>query len=186
MKEGEFMQIGYIIHGISTRDDDWFPWLEATLQPPIQLKRLWLPNPFNPDPLEWDQAIAEQIEPADGMLLVAHSLGCLATLRYVEQHDLKDVRLVLVGAFDQPLADYPQLDDFCQPPLDYEQIKPKIKAATVITAQDDYVASAALAVQVAQHLDAKLINLPTGGHFLTNDGFQQFPLVKKECLKIME
>ena len=79
-----------------------------------------------------------------------------------------------------------QLEAFCQPPLDYAQIKTKVSAATIITARDDYIAPADLAVQVSQRLAAKLIELSTGGHFLTNDGYQQFPLVKAECLKLID
>lgn len=185
-RKGIFMQVGYLIHGTSTRDDDWFPWLEASLKPRVNIERLWLPQPFDPDPLEWERAMEEQMNPVAGTLLVAHSLGCLATLRYIEQNPVKDLRLVLVGAFDQLLPAYPQLDAFCQPPLDYAQIKTKVSAATIITAQDDYVVPTNLSVQVAQRLAAKLIELPTGGHFLTSDGYQQFPLVKAECLKLID
>lgn len=38
----------YLIHGTSTRDDDWFPWLEGAAAPEIKLDRIFLPNPFSP------------------------------------------------------------------------------------------------------------------------------------------
>ena len=40
------MKKAYLIHGTSTRDDDWFPWLEKAARPAIELDHLWLPDPF--------------------------------------------------------------------------------------------------------------------------------------------
>ena len=97
------MKKAYLIHGTSTRDDDWFPWLEQAAKPNIAVDRIMLPNPFAPDPQEWADAIDQQVPAQDGVILIAHSLGCISTLRFVERHDLHDARLLLVGAFDEPL-----------------------------------------------------------------------------------
>ena len=132
------MTKAYLIHGTSTRDDDWFPWLEEAVAPAIKLDRIWLPEPFNPSPIEWAQAIDQQVPAEDGVVLVAHSLGCISALRFIERHRINDARLLLVGAFDQPLPTYPQLDRFVTPPLQYDQVTPKVSQATVIAAQDDY------------------------------------------------
>lgn len=181
------MQTAYLIHGTSTRDDDWFPWLEKTVAPTIQLDRLWLPEPFNPNAQDWDAAIDDQIQdPQDGVTIVTHSLGCLATLRFVNRHQLHDVRLLLVGAFAQPLPQYPELNQFMKPALDFKQIRSKTSQAVVITAQDDPIAPYQDSVAVANQLGAKLIVRPTGGHFLSSDGFQQFPLVKTELLNLVQ
>ena len=73
----------YLIHGTSTRDDDWFAW--------------WLPEPFNPDVQAWDRAIDDQITKDDDLTIVAHSLGCIAALRFIQRQSLHNVRLILVG-----------------------------------------------------------------------------------------
>lgn len=182
------MKKAYLIHGTSTRDDDWFPWLEQAVVPAIELERLWLPKPFNPDPDEWQQAIDDQIPHADGqtgITIVAHSLGCVAALRFVERHYLKNVNLILVGAFAQPLPNYPQLDPLL-PELDFKTVSERLNQATVITAQDDPIAPYQYSVAVANHIGAKLIVRPTGGHFLSDDGYTEFPLVKTELLKMMK
>ena len=69
------MKKAYLIHGTSTRDDDWFPWLEKAARPEIELDRLWLPDPFAPQPAAWNQAVDDQIKAEDGITLVAHSLA---------------------------------------------------------------------------------------------------------------
>lgn len=179
------MTQAYLIHGTSTRDDDWFPWLaKAAAAKNITVDRLWLPTPFNPRQAEWDGAVDDQIKATDGITLIAHSLGCITALRFVERHDIKNVNLLLVGAFDQGLPAYPELDAFMQPQPDYSRITPKINNATVITAKDDPIAPYQDSVHVATKIKAKLIVQPTGGHFLTSDGFTKFPLVLKELSRI--
>lgn len=180
------MKNAYLIHGTSTRDDDWFPWLEAAVKPAIDLTRIWLPNPFDPLPQEWADAIDQQVPADNGVILVAHSLGCISALRFIERHQLTDARLLLVGAFDQPLPAYPQLDSFVTPPVDYQQVTPKISKATVITAKDDPIAPYQGSVAVAHHLGVKLIVQATGGHFLDADGFKRFPLAEKELRRITD
>lgn len=66
------------------------------------------------------------------------------------------------------------------PQPDTANIKDKLAHATVITAQNDPIAPYQYAVAVANDINSKLILRPTGGHFLTSDGYQQFPLVLDE------
>lgn len=174
----------YLIHGTSTRDDDWFPWLEKAAQPEFSVDRLRLPHPFNPDKEEWQQAIDEQINPSDEVTLISHSLGGIAAIRYVERHQLKRANLLLVSAFDRLLPGYPQLDPFMEPQPNYQQVTPKIGKATVITAKDDPIAPYQDAIKVAHNLNAKLIVQDHGGHFLSSDGYTEFPLILKELQRI--
>ncbi|AGL88035.1 putative esterase [Limosilactobacillus fermentum F-6] len=117
------MTTAYLIHGTSTRDDDWFPWLEEALAPAVKLERLWLPDPFAPMQAAWDSALEDQIKPADGLTLVAHSLGCVTALRYLARHpEIKGANLVLVGAFVDPLPTYPSLDAYMAGELDLKEV----------------------------------------------------------------
>lgn len=176
----------YLIHGTSTRDDDWFPWLEEAAKPAISIDRLMLPNPFDPDPQEWAAAIDQEVPTKDGIILIAHSLGCISALRFIERHQLKDARLLLVGAFDHSLPLYPQLNGFVQPALDYAKVTPKVSEATVITAKDDPIAPYQGSVKIAHQLGAKLIVQATGGHFLGANGYTHFPLALTELKRIAE
>ena len=109
---------------------------------------------------------------------MAHSLGCVTALRYLARHpEIKGANLVLVGAFVDPLPTYPSLDAYMAGELDLKDLQPQLHRATVIVAKDDYVAPYQLGVAVAKGLGAKLIVQDRGGHFLTSDGYEQFPLV---------
>lgn len=178
------MKKAYLIHGTSSRDDDWFPWLEKVLAPEISLDRIMLPDPYQPQARAWNQAVDDQLPESGKVVIVAHSLGCITALRYVERHPV-EAKLILVGAFDQALPSYPSLDEFMAEKPDYDQLKNKVKAATVIAAQDDPIAPYQFGVQVANRLGAKLIVQPTGGHFLTSDGYDKFPLVQKELTQMI-
>lgn len=183
----------FVVHGTSTKDDDWFGWLEhaaAQLTPPINVTRLDLPHPFAPHPQAWQKAIDRQIpvtDPTSPIVIVAHSLGCAASLRWIESHpQLTNVRLILVGSFDQPLAGYPMLDAFVTPAFQYERIRASLKACEVITAQDDPIAPSRVSQNMAESLHAQLIVRLHGGHFLSSDGYDRFPLVLKEVQRFAQ
>ncbi len=91
----------------------------------------------------------------------------------------------MVGAFVGPLPTYPSLDAYMAGELDLKALQPQLHRATVIVAKDDYVAPYQLGVAVAKGLGAKLIVQDRGGHFLTSDGYEQFPLVLKEVGRVM-
>lgn len=177
----------YLIHGTSTKEDDWFPWLEkaaAQGKPPIRLTRLDLPDPFNPDPADWAAAIDRQIPADHDIVLIAHSLGCISALRWVERHPAaRNIGLVLVGAFDSPLPAYSSLDAFVRPPLDYAKVKGKVTAPVVITAKDDPIAPMRGALLLADRLGAHAVLTATGGHFLASDGYTTFPMALAELQK---
>lgn len=116
--------------------------------------------------------------------MVAHSLGCITAVRWLARHDVKNVGLLLVGAFDQPLPNYAGLDAFMQESVDYRQVRPKISRATVIVAQNDPIAPYQFGVAMVNQLGAKLIVRPNGGHFLTSDGFTEFPLALTELKRV--
>lgn len=183
----------YVIHGTSTKDDDWFGWLEeaaSQLKPAIDVTRLDLPHPFAPRPQEWQKAIDRQIpvtDPTAPIVIVAHSLGCAASLRWIESHpQLTNVRLILVGPFDQPLPGYPMLDAFVTPAFHYERIRASLKACDVITAQDDPIAPSRVSQNMAESLHAQLILRLHGGHFLSSDGYDRFPLVLTEVQRFAQ
>lgn len=180
----------FLIHGTSTKDDDWFPWLEEQARaqrPPIRLTRLDLPTPFDPDPRQWAQAIDRQIPRDHDLVIVAHSLGCIAAIRWVERHeDARNIGLVLVGAFDRPLEGYPFLDPFVKPPVDYAKVSGKLTHPVVVTAADDPIAPFHGSLAVAERLGAHTLTYPTGGHFLASEGFTTFPDVFHELRKSEE
>lgn len=175
------VQQAYLIHGTSTRDDDWFPWLEKAASPAIKVDRLAMPEAFAPHFKTWQQFLDQQLPTTPGLTLVAHSLGCVTAIKFVQRHpELQDVNLVLVAPFDRPLPESPSLDEFVSQPVDYQQVAPRLHKSVVITAKNDWIAPFENAEQIAHGLEAKLIVNLMGGHYLAGDGFEKFPQVLKE------
>jgi predicted alpha/beta hydrolase family esterase len=110
---------------------------------------------------------------------VAHSLGGITVLRYLES--LKpDVRIggfVLVAGFNDRLAVHPQLDAFHRPALDCAKLERMAAHRLVIAARDDPAVPHAVSERLAAALKAGCISLDKGGHFLDSDGFVEFPLL---------
>ncbi len=181
---------GYIFHGYhSGPDANWFPWLEkqAKAKLGINLTRLSLPNPNDPNVKEWD-AYADQHAPAeDNLVIIGHSLGVIAALRYINQHDIKHARVILVSGFDEHLPLYPELDLWIEDPIKYADLNKKVDKATVFTAVDDLIVPYPYALAVARHLQSKAILYPKGGHLNKEDNnMTTFPDLLEELTKMVK
>ena len=90
----------YMFHGYtSNANDHWFPWLENRVETELHrpFKKLNFPDSDHPVEQAWDQYCDANIDPADGMTLVGHSLGCIQVLHYLGQQDIHNVNVLLVS-----------------------------------------------------------------------------------------
>lgn len=172
----------FIIHGYAASPSDhWFSWLEQALERRgATVTILDLPTPDAPTPEAWQRALREQIaEPDARTWFVAHSLGGIALLRYLTQ--AADIRriggFVLVSGFNAPLPALPQLDAFVVPDLDTSRLVRMAAQRIVVAAEDDAIVPYASSRRLAETLDARLVSVARGGHFLGSDGYTQFPLL---------
>jgi len=172
----------YIVHGyMAGPTDHWFAWLKDEIEHEGgTAKIIAMPNSDNPDPAAWDSTLRKEIGPLDkDTFIVAHSLGTVASMRYLQDHpDARIGGLVLVSGFDRRLPNIPALDGFIDwKPIAHDTIRQMTDNRAVITAMDDDIVAPQLSAALAQSLDAELIELERGGHFLGSDGFDAFPQV---------
>ena len=174
-----------IVHGFDAAPSaPWFPWLKAALEREgHQVIIDQMPSAGSPTPEQWQQALDRQVPTPDrDTYFVAHSLGCIAVLRYLES--LKpDVRIggfALVAGFNDRLAVHPQLDAFHRPALDCAKLQRMAAHRLVIAARDDPAVPHAASQRLAAALKASFISVDKGGHFLDSDGFSQFPLLTEQ------
>ncbi len=155
----------YIIPGYrASPTDHWFPWLkqraEARGSAATVLK---MPTPSNPELGEWLKTLQESISAPDkNTFFVAHSLGCITLLRYLDSlpAERQIGGFILVSGFSSlPSGTLSkQLDPFIKDPVDYEHLRK----------------------MAAKSLDAKMVTVAKGGHFMGSDGFTEFPLLLGE------
>lgn len=173
----------HIVHGYgASPSDHWFPWLKRELEKTgATVSIIDLPSPDDPEPEAWQRALAAQLPVLDGNTwFVAHSLGGIALLRYLESAAGTSAigGYVLVSGFNGHLAVLPQLDGFAQPGIDYQRLSHIARNRVVIASEDDTIVPQALSRALAGSLDARFVPVERSGHFLDSDGFTEFPLVR--------
>jgi len=181
----------YIVHGyMASSTDHWFPWLKEKLAiDDIEATILDLPQSAQPDRTRWLRYMKEHVHLNENSIMVAHSLGCLATFNLLEVTRKNIDGLLLISGFvnSSPL---PELDKFVSTTTDTALIKQLTAKRIAIAAKDDRIVPYHMTVDLADKLDSDLITLETGNHLMASDGFFTFPLIldilkawytKKEC-----
>lgn len=178
----------YCIHGFTASSGaNWFPWLKEQLKKKgIVLICPDMPSTNDPHLMPWLQKIDEVAkEVNEDTIFVGHSLGCITALHFILRRNIKIKGVILVSGFmdENPIEVQKEgLSEFMEKAVDTERIKALIPHRVVITAVDDDIVLTQATEKMADKLDARLIALCEGGHFIDRDGVTEFP----EVLKLLE
>jgi uncharacterized protein len=180
----------YMIHGYNASpESNWFPWLKQKLKEDgVQVTVLAMPNPAHPDHAQWVTYLQQQVKsPNKDTFFVAHSLGCITLLRYLNtlKPNTKIGGFVLVSGFDAPLSLLPELDTFTKGKVDFGRIMKLTENRIMVTSDNDSIVPYKQTENLSRELRAKLFTVPKGGHFLASDGFTQLPIVYEEVDKML-
>ena len=85
--------------------------------------------------------------------------------------------LILVSGFTGALKSLPVLDEYLSTDIDAERIAKNIGIRAMVRSDADAFVPAAASDKLAQRLNAELHIQPGAGHFLTEDGVSDLPLV---------
>jgi uncharacterized protein len=189
LKQSPLMPTLYIIHGYDAAPSNhWFPWLQdqlATLG--VACHILAMPNSSAPDLQAWLSFIGQSVVVHDeDVYFVGHSLGCITLLRHLEQIDKTIGGVVLVAGFAEAIPLLPQLDEFTAQPLNTMHLQQRIKQRCVIAADNDATIPFAMTEALSQQLDARLITVKNGGHFLLGEGFDHLPVVLQQLREMFQ
>lgn len=176
----------YLVHGYGANlNSHWFPWLNIELEKLSKhLYSKQLTAPEQPEYQVWKKDISELLsELVSGDVVIAHSLGCIATLDYLTKtQGIKLDKLVLVSGFLKTLPILPSLDPFIQAiQIDIKKVKVIANKIIVFVSSNDVLVAPSLTQDLAEKLDAELITIKNGGHFLDVDGYTEF----KELLNVI-
>jgi predicted alpha/beta hydrolase family esterase len=172
----------YIVHGyMASPSDHWFGWLKTQLEARgAKVSILAMPDSSNPDPAAWQRHLEQSVSTHDGdTYFVAHSLGCIALLHYLQSlpADTRIGGLLLVSGFNASLSLIQQLDNFTNSPmLDADRIIAMSPERAVIASRNDAIVPYALTVDLSRQLQAQLSTVDEGGHFLGSEGFTTLPV----------
>ncbi len=180
-----------IIHGYDANPDKhWFSWLATQLETagyPTTIPAMPDLKPAQADTWQKEAGLAIGI-PDQHTIVVAHSLGCLATLRYLsslpDQWELG--ALVLVAGFVEPLPKLPELAEFIghqpQAGCDLATITKRVGKTLVLRSDFDPIVPVQLTSKLAELLEAEEIVVPGAGHFLDREGVTTLP----QALQVLE
>lgn len=182
------------IHGFNGMPNKgWHPWLMIELRKQkIYCASLVMKNPSTPKASEWVNEIDYNIKkfPKDKIILVGHSLGVPAILKYLEKANSKNILgcVLVSGPYkDDRKGKVAQiLKSFFVNGFKFENIKKKAKHFTVIHGTDDSVVHFSHAEFLSKTLEGKLIAIKNGGHLNSSAGWYKLPYALKAILEIIK
>ena len=180
-----------LIHGFQGEPMRGFrPWLKAELE-----RKGWevavpaMPSPGAPRAEEWVAAIAKEVGKGKSgdCVLVGHSLGCIAILRYLEQAKGEVAGAVLVAGFMEGLGkDFSILENFLSPPPDFARVRGNCKKFVAIFSDNDPYVPLSQERLFREKLGAKTLVLHSRGHFSSSDGTVRLPEALRALLEMGE
>lgn len=181
----------YVIHGYtSSNQAEWFPWLtEQFNNSHVQVTVPNMPDSDFPRLDAWIKHLHKNVQAIDeNTIFIGHSLGCVTALHYILEKNIKIKGAILVSGFinENPMVVQTEgLQEFVEGPLDISKIKSLIPSRIVITAKDDDIVPTKATQELAKELDADLIILASGKHFIARDGYTDFPVLLNELKKLI-
>ncbi|WP_225906154.1 RBBP9/YdeN family alpha/beta hydrolase [Staphylococcus agnetis] len=152
------------------------------------VKVIKFPNPDTPRVEEWIRAMNEQVQHLNhDTLFVAHSLGVITTLKFLNDADISSIGgVALVSGFKDRLPHMPELDAFVDQHIDYDALKIKLNHRFCIAAKNDTIVPFSYTAKLSDVLGAKLYVQEEGGHFCQEDGFESFNFLKQKIIQKLD
>ena len=90
-----------LVHGWEgSPTKNWFPWLSDNLHKlKYEVLNLSMPNPNSPQKDIWLKHLQDHVQPNRSTIFIAHSIGCMAVLRYLEKISTRIHATILVAPF---------------------------------------------------------------------------------------
>ena len=154
-----------------------------------------MPNPETPTIESWLQKLKEVVEnPSEDTILVGHSVGCQAVLRYIETlpEETKVRGLALLAPWmelDQQTIEEEgeEVIEIARPwmetPIDFEKVKRLVGKSVAIFSDNDPFVPIAQAEVFKNKLGAEIIMEHGMGHFSPSDEVSELPSLLRAVLK---
>jgi len=171
----------FIIHGFQGHPEGgWKPWVKQELEERgFDVHVPHMPNPDSPKQEEWVQAIHDIVgEPGQSDVIIGHSLGTIATLRYLETMKPGQTvgKVILVAGFYEDLGEV-EIANFTDTPVNWEKIHAACPRFEVIHSDDDDSVPTRFAQRLANQLKVPIEMHQGYGHFSSGDGITELPLL---------
>jgi uncharacterized protein len=182
MNTGKVRKQVYVIHGYSASPTShWFPWIKEKLsEKGVSVEILRMPSSSSPNLEKWIRHISKHVQELnEDTYFIAHSLGTIALLRYLDRAEFKGKigGFLLVSGFSRSLPELHLLDGFTQGPLDYSKTINSAGIRMVLASRDDPIVPFSYSKELAERIQAEFHQVDKCGHFLGVEGFTTLPIV---------
>ncbi|MCW1907906.1 MAG: alpha/beta fold hydrolase [Candidatus Saccharibacteria bacterium] len=174
-----------LIHGKDrTSRDLWYPWISSELAK--RGVRCIIPDINHetvPKIREWLEAI-DNLHPDKETILVGHSRGGMAILRWLETPGRAISKAILVATNSALIADDAG-GDFYSGPFDFDTIRSNCQDFRLLHSEDDQWVPYQAALENAAGLNAKVLTYNDRGHFTRQQNgspLTEFPDLLHEIL----
>jgi len=158
-----------ILHGWdASATDHWFPLAKEMFEKEgFKVYVPEMPGGYFPKKNDWVKVI-EKFEPDDHWILIGHSLGGVAILRYLEKVIKPIGQAILVAVPFEPMSFKP-IENFFLDEFDWEKIRENCPKFDIVNESKDSVIPVEYGQKFADKLKGKLHILPGYSHFHSID-----------------
>lgn len=179
----------YIIHGWDgSPEEPMLKWLKLNLEKEgSRVAVPEMPEPDVPKIETWMGKLKETIkQPDSNTILIGHSVGCQAVLRYLETlpQNVKIAGIVLIAPWmeldTQTIEEEgEEVKEIARPwmetPIDFEKVRTHISRAVAIFSDNDPFVPLGQKELFEKELDAEIVVENNKGHFTVSDGIRELP-----------
>jgi predicted alpha/beta hydrolase family esterase len=185
----------YIVHGWDGNPQEpMFQWLKTSLESrDYDVVVLAMPHPEAPMIEAWVEKLTKAISPGPETILIGHSIGCQAILRYLEATGNRVKAVVLIAPWtklDKKVLkkEGKEMAAVAKPwmetPIDFTKVKTLAGKVVAIFSDNDPYVPLAEKDFFEQELDAKTLVEKKKGHFREGDGIIMLPSALNAVLEL--
>lgn len=170
-----------IIPGNENTDisENWFPYVKKGLEKlDVKVIAKNMPDPDIAREKYWLPFIEKEVGWGDDVILMGHSSGAVAIMRYLENHSVKIA--VLVGACYTDLDDKKEKESgYYNRPWQWNKIKKNAQKIIQFASTNDPYIPISEARHIRDNLDTEYYEYSDQGHFGSDVGKTKFPEIIK-------
>lgn len=145
---------------------DWFPWLNNKLiKEEYEVLNMSMPDPLSPVRNKWVGHLRDHVKISSKTFFIAHSIGCMAVLRYLEEIDKKIKAIILVAPYVTNEKKYKTISSFFYGDIKWKKINKNCdKIFTIFSDNDPFVSLDQLTL-INKEINTSSMVLHNKGHF---------------------
>ncbi|XP_078086701.1 serine hydrolase RBBP9 [Mustelus asterias] len=169
LKDGEQLCRAVIVPGNGAgdvEDSNWYKWAKDRLKqiPDFQCLLQNMPDPLTARKTIWLPFMEKTLQCDEQTVIIGHSSGAVAAMRYAETHRVYGI--ILVSAYTSDLGDANERESgYFSSPWQWEKIKCNCKCIVQFGSTDDPFLPWSEQQKVADGLQAELHKFTDRGHF---------------------